>query len=68
MSLLPNFTCNALEFANQIDQNTIMIVGSAPDFPYGHYDPILELSKIASEKGVGLHVDACMGGFINPFI
>ena len=30
-------------------------------------DPIEELSDIALEHGVGLHVDGCLGGFILPF-
>jgi sphinganine-1-phosphate aldolase len=50
-----------------IDSNTIMIVGSAPCFPYGTIDPIVELAKLAKKKNVGMHVDACLGGFIIVF-
>ena len=50
------------------DQNTIMIVGSAPNFPYGLIDPITELGKLAEEKDLWLHVDACVGGYIAPFV
>ncbi len=50
-----------------INENTVMIVGSAGNYPYGTIDPIEELSKIAVERNVGLHVDGCLGGFILPW-
>lgn len=50
-----------------ISSNTAMIVGSAPSFMYGVADDIAELGKIAKEKGIGLHVDACLGGFVTAF-
>ena len=50
-----------------IDEATIMMVGSAPNFPHGIIDPIAELGKVAEEKGVWLHVDACVGGYFAPF-
>jgi glutamate/tyrosine decarboxylase-like PLP-dependent enzyme len=53
--------------ADQIDENTIAIVGSACNYGYGTVDPIPELSDLALERGVGLHVDGCLGGFILPF-
>ena len=31
-------------------------------------DDIAKLSEIAHCRGVGMHVDACLGGFIMPFI
>jgi len=31
----------------QIDSNTIMIVGSAPDYAFGNFDNIPALSKMA---------------------
>lgn len=51
-----------------IDDNTIMIVGSAPNFPYGMIDPIRELGTIAERRGLWLHVDACVGGYLAPFV
>lgn len=53
--------------ADQIDENTIAIVGSACNYGYGTIDPIPALSELALERGVGLHVDGCLGGFILPF-
>ena len=53
--------------ARAIGPNTIMIVGSAPPFPYGLVDPIERLSALAERHGLWLHVDACVGGFVLPF-
>jgi glutamate/tyrosine decarboxylase-like PLP-dependent enzyme len=53
--------------ASMIDENTAAIVGSACNYGYGTIDPIAELSALALERGVGLHVDGCLGGFILPF-
>ena len=50
-----------------ITKNTVVIVGSAPSFPYGIIDPIGELSELARENGVGFHTDACLGGFVLPW-
>src|SRR3989304_429105 len=51
-----------------ITDNTVLIVGSAPAYPYGMMDPIPELAHIAMEAGVPFHVDACLGGLILPFL
>ena len=51
-----------------IDADTLLVVGSAPNFPYGVIDPIAELSALALRRGVWLHVDACVGGYLAPFV
>lgn len=51
-----------------INKNTIVIVGSAPSYPHGIIDPIPELASIAMEQNIPMHVDACVGGFILPWI
>jgi glutamate/tyrosine decarboxylase-like PLP-dependent enzyme len=53
--------------AAAINRNTIALAGSAPSFPHGVIDPIAELSALAASRGIGLHVDACLGGFVLPF-
>ena len=50
------------------DDNTLMLVGSVPCFPYGTIDPIAELAAVAKRKGIWLHVDACVGGWMAPFV
>ncbi|HJU23938.1 MAG TPA: aminotransferase class V-fold PLP-dependent enzyme [Casimicrobiaceae bacterium] len=54
--------------AQAIDDDTLMIVGSAPCFPYGVIDPIQELGRIAEQRNLWLHVDACVGGYLAPFV
>ena len=51
-----------------VTANTILIVGSAPAYPHGIVDPIEELSQLALERGIPFHVDACLGGFLLPFV
>jgi len=51
-----------------IDEQTVMLVGSAPCFPHGVVDPIDELSELAVRRDIWLHVDACVGGYIIPFL
>ena len=53
--------------AQAIDDQTMMIVGSAPCFPHGVIDPIAELSALGLERNLWLHVDACVGGYLAPF-
>jgi glutamate/tyrosine decarboxylase-like PLP-dependent enzyme len=50
-----------------ITSNTILMVGSAPSYPQGVVDPIVELAAIARAEGLLFHVDACVGGFTLPF-
>jgi sphinganine-1-phosphate aldolase len=52
---------------DRVTDCTAVIVGSACNYGYGTIDPIAELSAIAVERGVGLHVDGCLGGFILPW-
>ncbi|HDH24643.1 MAG TPA: aspartate aminotransferase family protein [Actinobacteria bacterium] len=51
-----------------ITSNTILMVGSAPDYPFGQVDPIEDLATIALGRGIGFHVDSCLGGFLVPWM
>jgi glutamate/tyrosine decarboxylase-like PLP-dependent enzyme len=53
---------------DRFTDQTICIVASAPSFPQGMVDPIGEMAAFASEHHAGLHVDACLGGFMLPFL
>ncbi len=50
-----------------VTKNTVVIVGSTPCFPNGTIDPIEGLAALAAEKKIGMHTDACLGGFILPW-
>lgn len=58
---------NPADMAALIDDNTVAIIGSACNYGYGTIDPIEELGQLALDRGVGLHVDGCLGGFILPW-
>ena len=47
---------------------TAVVVASAFNYPYGVMDPVTELASLAGENGIGCHVDACVGGFVLPFM
>lgn len=64
----PNLLADPAAMSAAIDANTMMIVGSAPCFPYGLIDPIEALGQIAEQENKWLHVDACVGGYIAPFV
>lgn len=51
-----------------INDNTIAVVLSAVNFPWGTIDPIAEIGAMTEARGVGLHVDACLGGFLLPWV
>jgi sphinganine-1-phosphate aldolase len=63
-----DLSADVAALAAAIGPNTIGIVGSAPNWPYGHVDPIIEFSDLAIEHDLWLHVDACVGGYILPFM
>ncbi len=48
--------------------STIMVIGSAPTYPHGVVDPIADIAVLAQQRGILCHVDACMGGFLLPFL
>lgn len=52
------------EALNHYGSSVVAIVGSAPSYPTGKVDPIVELATLAKEYGCGMHVDACLGGFV----
>jgi glutamate/tyrosine decarboxylase-like PLP-dependent enzyme len=54
--------------AAALDPRTALVVGSAPCYPFGVVDPIPELATLAAEHGVPCHVDACLGGWLLPFL
>lgn len=66
--LLDNGQVDVAAMARLIDRNTVLLVGSAPQYPWGTVDPIPALGALAQKRGLPLHVDACFGGFLLPFL
>ncbi|XP_050449057.1 sphingosine-1-phosphate lyase [Cataglyphis hispanica] len=65
---LHNFTVSIQHMRKSITKNTIMLVGSAPNFPYGTMDNIEAISELGVKYNIPVHVDACLGGFLTCFM
>lgn len=63
-----DYRVDVSKMASMINEHTAMLVGSAPCFPYGVVDSITEIAKLAMDNKLLCHVDACMGGFMLPFL
>ncbi|KAF9097872.1 Dihydrosphingosine phosphate lyase [Mortierella sp. AD031] len=50
-----------------INKNTILLAGSAINYPHGIMDDIEAMGKLAQKHNIGLHVDCCLGSFILTF-
>jgi sphinganine-1-phosphate aldolase len=64
----PDFRADVAAMAQAITPQTLFLVGSAPAYPHGVVDPILDLAALAKSHSLPLHVDACVGGFSLPFV
>lgn len=64
----PSFKVHIPTVSRLINSNTILLVGSAPNFPHGIIDDIPALSRLALKHKLPLHVDCCLGSFIIPFL
>lgn len=66
--LTPDFGADVEALTAAMGERTVLVVGSAPQYPHGVVDPIPAMAQAASERGVPFHVDACVGGFCLPFL
>src|SRR4051794_13958527 len=64
----PDWRADPEAMAARVDGDTVLVVGSAPQYPQGVIDPIADIAGIALERGVNCHVDACMGGVTLPYL
>ncbi|KAK6955802.1 hypothetical protein Daesc_003446 [Daldinia eschscholtzii] len=64
----PTYQVDVHRVSRLINSNTIILVGSAPNFPHGIMDDISALSKLALKRRLPLHVDCCLGSFLVPFL
>ena len=54
--------------AEALGPDTLLVVASAPSYPHGVMDPVVEIAALAAEHGVPCHVDACVGGWVLPWL
>ncbi len=65
--VLADWTADVDAMAAAVGPRTVLVVGSAPQYPQGVVDPIPAIAELAASVGANCHVDACMGGFVLPF-
>lgn len=63
-----NYRLTGKSVSRYINKNTVLVVASAPGFPHGILDDVTGIGKICEKKRIPLHVDACLGGFVLPFL
>lgn len=61
------YQADVAAMAAAVDDDTVLLVGSAPSYAHGVIDPIAGLGQIALERSLLFHVDACVGGFLLPW-
>jgi len=64
----PDFRADADAMADAIDDDTVLVVASAPSYAHGVVDPVTEIAAAASARGIRCHVDACIGGWVLPYV
>ncbi|HUF99434.1 MAG TPA: aspartate aminotransferase family protein [Ilumatobacter sp.] len=62
-----DWTADVEAMAGAVNEHTVLVVGSAPQYPQGVVDDIPAIAALAETVGANCHVDACMGGFVLPF-
>lgn len=62
-----DFRSDVEAMARAVDDRTVLLLGSAPQFPTGVFDRIADLAALARGRDLWLHVDACVGGMLSPF-
>lgn len=62
-----DYRADAKAMEQAITDDTIALIGSAPNYPYGLIDPIPDIAALAEKHDLWCHVDACVGGFLIPF-
>jgi sphinganine-1-phosphate aldolase len=68
VAVRPDYRADVDAMAAFVNDRTVLVVGSAPQYPQGVVDPIPELAALAQSVGASFHTDACMGGFVLPFM
>jgi glutamate/tyrosine decarboxylase-like PLP-dependent enzyme len=63
-----DFRADADAMGRAVDEHTFLIVASAPCFPFGVIDPVADIARLAQARGLWMHVDACVGGYLAPFV
>lgn len=64
----PDWRADPAAMAEHIDENTVLVVASTPQYPQGVIDPVTDIAALAAARDINCHVDACMGGVVLPYL
>ncbi|MDX6268453.1 MAG: sphinganine-phosphate aldolase, partial [Frankiales bacterium] len=53
--------------AEAVTERTVLLVASAASYAHGVVDPVEEIAAIGLERGIPVHVDGCIGGWLLPY-
>ncbi|TWD84073.1 glutamate/tyrosine decarboxylase-like PLP-dependent enzyme [Kribbella amoyensis] len=62
------FRAKPAEMAAACDDTTVLLVAGAPSYAHGVVDPVEEIAALAADRGIRCHVDACIGGWVLPYL
>ncbi|QYC45636.1 Glutamate decarboxylase beta [Nonomuraea coxensis DSM 45129] len=65
---LETYRVRPADVAAAMTEDTVLVVVSAPSYPQGVIDPVGEVAAVAAAAGVPCHVDACVGGWLLPWL
>ncbi len=63
-----DFRADVTALEQAINADTAVVVASAFSYPFGVVDPVEQIAALAPARGIGCHVDACIGSFVLPFL
>ncbi|MEZ5190137.1 MAG: aminotransferase class V-fold PLP-dependent enzyme [Schumannella sp.] len=63
----PSGAIAADAIAARLGDDVALVVVSAPSYPFAALDPIEAVAALGAERGIPVHVDACIGGLVLPF-
>lgn len=64
----PERRVSSVSLRDALTDQVFAIVASAPNWESGVWDPLTDIGALARERQVSFHVDACIGGFLLPFL
>ena len=66
--LRDDFTADVAAWESALSDDTVLAMGSAYSYPHGVVDDIVSMADAAASRTIPFHTDACIGGFVLPFL